>query len=61
MGVLKKCYQIDNNFKKFIHHITFLNTYYIETRYPQEHGLIVEEEDALMCLQYAKEIFTYKF
>ena len=32
MGLLKKCYQIDENFKDFILQITFLNSYYIETR-----------------------------
>lgn len=61
MGLLKKCYQIDENFKKFIIQVTFLNSYYIETRYPAEEGLVVDEEDAKKCIEYASQILEYSF
>ena len=32
----------DENFKEFVNEVSFLNSYYIETRYPSEEGLEVE-------------------
>lgn len=61
MGLLKKCYQIDKSLKKFVVQITFLNSYYIETRYPSEEGLTVEKEDAEKCIEYAREVLKYSF
>lgn len=61
MRLLKKCYQIDENFKKFVHQITFLNTYYIETRYPAEEALTVDKEDAQKCIEYATQVLDYSF
>jgi len=61
MGLLKKCYQIDENFKNFISNITFLNSYYIETRYPAEEGLVVDKEDAEKCIEYASQVLEYSF
>lgn len=61
MGLLKKCYQIDRNFKQFISQITFLNSYYIETRYPAEESLTVDEEDAQKCIEYASKVLEYSF
>lgn len=61
MGLLKKCYQIDEMFKEFIFQTTFLNSYYIETRYPAEDGLIIDEEDAKKCLEYASQVLKYHF
>ncbi len=61
MRLLKKCYQIDENFKKFIPQITFLNTFYIETRYPAEEGLTVDKEDAEKCIEYASQVLDYSF
>lgn len=61
MGLLKKCYQIDEKFKEFIHQVTFLNSYYIETRYPSDEGLVVDREDAERCIEYASQVLTYSF
>lgn len=61
MGLLKKCYQIDEKFKDYIFQITFLNSYYIETRYPAEEGLIIDEEDAEKCIEYANQVLKYNF
>lgn len=61
MGLLKKCYQIDEHFKEFVKQITYLNSYYIETRYPSEEGLVVDIEDAQQCIEYANEVLTYSF
>lgn len=61
MGLLKKCYQIDEKFKRFIVQITFLNSYYIETRYPSEEGLKIDKEDAEKCIEYAREVLEYIF
>jgi len=61
MGLLKKCYQTNKDFKKFTNHITYLNSFYIETRYPSDEGLVVEEEDAQKCIEYASEVLNYFF
>ncbi len=61
MGLLKKCYEIDEKFKELIIQITFLNSYYIETRYPAEEGLNVDEEDAQKCIEYASQVLEYTF
>lgn len=61
MGLLKRCYQIDENFREFIPQVTFLNSYYIETRYPAAGGLIVDEEDAEQCIEYASQVLDYSF
>lgn len=61
MGLLKKCYKIDKKFKEFIFQITFLNSYYIETRYPAEEGLIIDEEDAEKCIKYASQVLNHRF
>ncbi|MDD3269473.1 MAG: HEPN domain-containing protein [Syntrophomonadaceae bacterium] len=61
MGLLKKCYQIEEHFKEFVNYITFLNSYYIETRYPSEEGLVVDIDDARQCIEYAKEVLNYSF
>ena len=61
MGLLQKCYKIDENFKEFVNEVSFLNSYYIETRYPAEEGLEVENEDAKKCIEYANKILGYIF
>ena len=60
-GIIKKCYQIDENFKNFISQITFLNSYYIETRYSAQEGLVVDKEDAEKCIEYASQVLAYDF
>ncbi|SHI62420.1 HEPN domain-containing protein [Geosporobacter subterraneus DSM 17957] len=61
MGLLKKCYKINPDFEKFTNHIAYLNSFYIETRYPSSEGLVVEEEDAKKCIEYASEVLAYIF
>lgn len=61
MRLLKKCYQLDENFKQFVPQVTFLNAYYIETRYPAVDSLTVDREDAKKCIDYASQVLDYSF
>ncbi|NLX61348.1 MAG: HEPN domain-containing protein [Tissierellia bacterium] len=61
MGLLKKCYQIDENLRQFVPQVTFLNAYHIETRYPSVDRLTVDREDAEKCIEYASQVLAYDF
>ncbi|MGB9840219.1 HEPN domain-containing protein [Thermovenabulum sp.] len=52
----KKAYQFDNRFKNIIKDCAFLNQFYIETRYPAEDPLIVDEEDVIESIKIAERI-----
>ncbi|MGB9813723.1 MAG: HEPN domain-containing protein [Thermovenabulum sp.] len=52
----KKASQFDDRFKSIIKDCAFLNQFYIETRYPAEDPLIVEEEDVEESMQIAERI-----
>ncbi|SFH70287.1 HEPN domain-containing protein [Tindallia magadiensis] len=44
-------------FKNYLKDCAFLNQYYIETRYPAEEPLIVEDQEAEECIQIAEKIY----
>ncbi|GAV25135.1 HEPN protein [Carboxydothermus islandicus] len=44
---------------KFLKDSSFLNQFYIETRYPPENPLLLSEEIGLECLRIAEEIVTH--
>ena len=45
-------------FDKFTKDVAFVNTYYIETRYPAVDPLIISDEDAQECLNIVNAIIT---
>ncbi len=47
----KKAVAYDKVLNDFIKDMAFVNTYYIETRYPAEDPLIVSKEDAEECIK----------
>ncbi|MDD2402077.1 MAG: HEPN domain-containing protein [Clostridia bacterium] len=52
----KKVMQYDKSFKLFIKECAFVNTFYIETRYPEEDPLIVSGEEVEECFRIAHSI-----
>jgi len=55
----KKAIGYNEGFKAYLKNMAFLNTYYIETRYPAEDPLIVEREDVEECFRIVEEIIAY--
>nr|WP_307992060.1 HEPN domain-containing protein [uncultured Niameybacter sp.] len=53
----KLCSKIDSEFRKYIRDCGFLNQYYIETRYPADTPLIVEEYEADECIDIAEAMY----
>lgn len=54
----KKASSYDGIFSKFIKDCAFINTFYIETRYPAEDPLVVSKEDAEECMRIVEEIIN---
>lgn len=52
----KKSITYNHSLYKLIKDMAFVNTYYIETRYPAEDPLLVNKEDAEECIRIAKEV-----
>lgn len=52
----KKASAYDAEFKAFLKDTAFLNTYYIETRYPAEDPLKVDREDVEECFRITNEM-----
>lgn len=52
----KKAMVHNDIFGKFIKDVAFVNTYYIETRYPAVDPLIISDEDVLECLTIVNAI-----
>lgn len=52
----KKAMAYDKSLGGFIKDMAFVNTYYIETRYPAEEPLLVSKEDAEECIRIAMEV-----
>lgn len=44
------------DFKEFLKDCAFVNAYYIETRYPSEDPMNINEEEVDMCLDITKGI-----
>lgn len=55
----KKAALYDRNLEVFAKDCAFLNTYYVETRYPQEDPLVVDEKDIQECLRIANDLMAY--
>lgn len=55
----KKALLYDRGLEKFAKDCAFLNTYDVETRYPQEDPLIVDENDVRECLRIANELMDH--
>ncbi|HVJ49916.1 HEPN domain-containing protein [Desulfitobacterium sp.] len=54
----KKATSYEAGFKAFLKDTAFLNTYYIETRYPAEDPLKVDREDVEECFRISSEIMN---
>lgn len=52
----KKSIAYDKALNEFIKDMAFVNTYYIETRYPAEDPLLVSKEDAEECIKIAVKV-----
>lgn len=55
----KKAALYDRHMETFIKDCAFLNTYYAETRYPQEDPLVVDENDVQECMRIANNIMEH--
>ncbi|AKL94727.1 hypothetical protein CACET_c12620 [Clostridium aceticum] len=55
----KKASDYDKNFKDYVKDCAFINTFYIETRYPAEDPMIVSKEEVEECLSITKSIIKY--
>ena len=53
----KEASRYDTVFKSYLKDCAFLNQYYIETRYPAEEPLIVEDQEAEECIRIAERIY----
>jgi len=52
----KKAMAYNKVLGEFIKDMAFVNTYYIETRYPAEDPLLVSKEDAKECIRIAMKV-----
>lgn len=52
----KKAIAYDKALGEFIKDMAFVNTYYIETRYPAEDPLLINKEDAEECIKIAMKV-----
>lgn len=59
LKLCKKAALYDRNLEVFTKDCAFLNTYYIETRYPQEDPLEVTEKDVQECIRIANTIVVH--
>jgi HEPN domain-containing protein len=55
----KEAQKHDDQFKVFLKDCAFVNTFYIETRYPAEDPLVVSTEETLECLKITEMIIQY--
>lgn len=52
----KKAMVYDKIFSKYLKDLAFVNTFYIETRYPAVDPLVVSDEDTIECIDIVAEI-----
>lgn len=52
----KKVIAYNNALNEFVKDMAFVNTYYIETRYPADDPLLVSKEDAKECIEIAIKV-----
>lgn len=55
----KKAAAVEYDCKQFLKDVAFLNTFYIETRYPAEDPLIVEREDVMECFRITDKVLGF--
>lgn len=59
LKLCKKAALYDRNLETFTKDCAFLNTYYVETRYPQEDPLEVTEKDVQECIRIVNAIIGH--
>jgi HEPN domain-containing protein len=52
----KKAASHNSLFSNMLKDMAFVNTYYIETRYPAEDPLLISKEDAAECMAISKNV-----
>ena len=52
----KKAMAIEGTFEELLKDMSFVNTFYIETRYPAEDPLFVSKEDTIECFNIVERI-----
>jgi HEPN domain-containing protein len=53
----KMCQEYESNFKGYLKDCALLNQYYIETRYPADDPIHIEDYEINECLKIASEIY----
>lgn len=56
MRLCKKAMVYEKSFGRFLKDLAFVNTFYIETRYPAEDPLVVNNEDTKECMDIVDKI-----
>ena len=56
--LLNLCQELDRNFESLIEQVSFLNRYYIETRYPSE-VMVYSREECKEALENANKLFQF--
>ena len=51
--------EYDEKFSEFMKDLSFVNVFYIETRYPAEDPIKVAREDALECIRIAERLISF--
>jgi len=49
----------ESGFGQFLKDCSFVNSFYIETRYPAEDPIYVSKEDTVECIRIAEDIIAY--
>jgi len=55
----KSSMEFDDGLKNYLKDCAFVNTYYIETRYPAEDPLNVSKDDVIECLRITRSLIDY--
>lgn len=55
----KKAMSFEKSFEGFLKDMTFVNLFYIETRYPADEALIVSKEEVEECLQICDRVIKF--
>lgn len=56
LKLCKKASQFDEGFKAYVKDCAFVNSFYIETRYPAEDPLVVSKEEVEECFRIVDNI-----
>ena len=55
----KLAMKYENGFNRFLKDCSFVNSYYIETRFPAEEPMHVTNDEVVECIRIAKEIMGH--